>query len=87
MMINIHLKYFASLREKLASAGETLLLPEEVKSAEQVRHYLMQRDAVWADALANTKNVRVAYNQKMLTTDTLLEDGDELAFFPPVTGG
>jgi molybdopterin synthase sulfur carrier subunit len=87
MTIVLHLKYFASLREKLDCAEETLSLPKDIQSAEQVRQYLMQRNAVWAEALGNKKALRMAYNKKMLTTDIALENGGELAFFPPVTGG
>ena len=87
MTIVLHLKYFASLREKLDIAEETLTLPEEIHSAEQVRQYLMRRDAIWAEALGNTKALRMAYNKKMLAADIALENGGELAFFPPVTGG
>lgn len=87
MTIVLHLKYFASLREKLDIAEETLSLPKDIHSAEQVRQYLMQRDSTWAEALGNTKTLRMAYNKKMLVADIAIENGGELAFFPPVTGG
>lgn len=83
----LHLKFFASLREKLGNSGETIILPEHINTAGQVREYLMSRGEVWAEALSNTRALRMAYNQQMIDADTIVFDGGELAFFPPVTGG
>jgi molybdopterin synthase sulfur carrier subunit len=83
----LHLKFFASLREKLGNSGETIILPEHINTAGQVREYLMTRDTVWTEALSNTRALRMAYNQQMIDADALISDGGELAFFPPVTGG
>jgi molybdopterin synthase sulfur carrier subunit len=48
---------------------------------------LRARGAPWADALAAEKRWRVAVNQDLAGLDTLLKSGDEVAIFPPVTGG
>jgi molybdopterin synthase sulfur carrier subunit len=84
-VITVQLKFFASLREKLG-AGEALALPE-ASTVAAAREALRARGGPHADALAPGRAVRSALNQKMCAESTVLVDGDELAFFPPVTGG
>ena len=85
--MQIQLRFFASLREAVGTGQELLSLPTEVKTAGQVRDLLRQRGGVWAEALAEGRAVRIACNQAMAEPSTLLSEGCELAFFPPVTGG
>jgi len=83
--ITVRLKFFASLREKLGE-GEALALPDGSTVA-AAREALRARGSVHAEALAPGRAVRAALNQKMCAESAALADGDELAFFPPVTGG
>lgn len=85
--MQIQLKFFASLREAVGSNQEDLTLAADIKTVGQVRDLLIQRGGVWADALAEGRAVRMACNQTMAEESTLLSEGCELAFFPPVTGG
>ncbi len=85
--MQIQLKFFASLREAVGTAGETLTLPAEIRSAGEVRALLQARGGVWAEALAEGRALRIACNQQMGDAATPLAEGCELAFFPPVTGG
>ena len=82
----IKVLYFAALREKLGTAGESLELPAGVADVGGVLKLLAERGGEWA-TLAAVKNMKSAVNQEMARPDTLVKDGDELAFFPPVTGG
>jgi molybdopterin synthase sulfur carrier subunit len=86
-MMKIQLRFFASVREKLACSTEELVVPHEVTSLAQLRAYLVQRGEVWEQTLGAHKALRMAQNQVMCHADTLLIDGAEVAFFPPVTGG
>ncbi len=79
--------YFARLREALGKASEELALPESVIDLATLREALVSRGGAWAQELAQTKPVRAAVNQRVASADTLVRDGDEIAFFPPVTGG
>jgi len=79
--MQIHLRFFASLREAVGTSQETLELPADVKTANQVREHLRAR------RLADGRALRMAYNQQMAEPGTPLSEGCELAFFPPVTGG
>ncbi|MBV8036942.1 molybdopterin converting factor subunit 1 [Roseateles sp.] len=85
MTVTVKLRFFASLREKLGE-GEALSLPG-ASTVGTARDALLARGGVHAEALARSRAVRAALNQKMVPESAALADGDELAFFPPVTGG
>ena len=85
--MQIQCRFFASLREAVGTSQESLTLPAHVQTASQVREFLRQRGGIWAEALAEGRAVRMACNQEMAESDTLVSEGCELAFFPPVTGG
>lgn len=85
--MKIQLKFFASLREVLKTSGETLALPDDIKTVFDLREFLISRGEPWSLALAHGKAVRVAMNHEMVEEDASLLEGAELAFFPPVTGG
>ncbi|SMB28410.1 molybdopterin synthase, small subunit [Sterolibacterium denitrificans] len=78
--------YFASLREALDSSGEELALPAGVTSLAALREHLAGRGGVWRK-LVESQSLRAAVNQKMADAEAAIADGDEIAFFPPVTGG
>ncbi|MES2237372.1 MAG: molybdopterin converting factor subunit 1 [Rugosibacter sp.] len=84
--MHIHLLYFAGLREALGVTTETLELPAGIETVTALRELLAARGAPWI-ALVTTKNLRAAVNQQMAGQDTRIQAGDEVAFFPPVTGG
>ncbi|MET0065930.1 MAG: molybdopterin converting factor subunit 1 [Candidatus Thiodiazotropha sp.] len=82
----IDVRYFARFREELATDGEQF----EAGQAETVEALLKQlraRDGAWARLLAEEQRVMIAVNQEIAERNTPLNDGDEVALFPPVTGG
>ena len=85
--MQIECRFFASVREQLGTAQETLQLPADVQTVAQARSWLQTRGTVWASALANERAIRTAYNQEMCQPEQRLTEGGELAFCPPVTGG
>jgi sulfur-carrier protein len=84
-MKRVTLKYFASVREALGTSGESW--STSAISLGQLRSELMARGDSYAACLGREKAVRMALNQTMGDESTLLTDGAEVAFFPPVTGG
>lgn len=79
--------YFASIKEKLGLAKESVELPPGVRHVGALAASLRGRGEVWVEALKGGPGLKVAVNQSMTTLDALIKDGDEIAFFPPVTGG
>lgn len=82
--MSVQVLYFASLREAFGTAGERVELPADVSSVGALRAWLVTQGRA---ELATAKNLRCAVNQDMANVTTTIRDGDEVAFFPPVTGG
>jgi molybdopterin synthase sulfur carrier subunit len=82
----IRLRYFASLRETLGVADEELELPEGVTDVAALTRWLRGRGGDWNSALAD-RRLHVAINLVIAGPDAGIADGDEIAWFPPVTGG
>jgi len=83
----IEVLFFAGLRERLGIGREQLELPPDVATAADLLAHLRGRGPGWNEALAIGETVMIAVNQEMARPETPLCDGDEVAFFPPVTGG
>ena len=85
--MKVTIRYFASLRESLGRDSEEIELPAGVSTVGGLRAHLSARGGPYAEALAEKKLVRSAVNQDMVKPGAALKAGDEIAFFPPVTGG
>jgi sulfur-carrier protein len=83
----VKILYFAWLRARIGCAEEELALPPEVGDVAGLLDWLGARGANYAAALKNRAIVRVAVNQNYVGFDHPLRQGDEVAIFPPVTGG
>jgi sulfur-carrier protein len=83
--MKIRVLFFARLREQLGSSGEEVDIADGASVA-TLRAQLASRSAAWREAL-EARNLRIAVNQDMAAVDQVLKAGDEVAFFPPVTGG
>jgi len=79
--------YFAWLRTKIGCAEEEIDLPDTVKTVGDVLDYLRTKGDAYAEALGEDKVIRVALNQDYAQMDDIVQNGDEFAIFPPVTGG
>ncbi|HYH23596.1 MAG TPA: molybdopterin converting factor subunit 1 [Azospirillum sp.] len=79
--------YFAWLRSKIGVAQEDVAPPAEVRDVGGLVEWLKARSPKHAEALANTAVVKVAVNQEYVPYDHPLSANDEVALFPPVTGG
>ena len=84
-MMLVQVRFFASLREALGPQ-EQVQLPAGVTLGE-LRNQLIASSPRHAEALARTRTLRGAINQVMCDEATVVPDGAEVAFFPPVTGG
>jgi molybdopterin synthase sulfur carrier subunit len=79
--------YFAWVRQKIDKSEELFDLPSGVKTIADLAAHLAARGGGYADAFADMKRVRVARNQDHVALDSPVAADDEVAFFPPVTGG
>ncbi len=87
MSAKLRLLFFARLREDLGTSVEELALPAGVGTVAALRAHLLERGGAWASTLAQGRALRVAVNHEMAEAATPVKPGDEVAFFPPVTGG
>ena len=78
--------YLARLRDALGRSSESLEFAD-AGSLVTLRAALRERGGPWAQERAEGRAVRIAVNHDMIAGDVTLRDGDEIAFFPPVTGG
>lgn len=85
--MKVRVLYFAALREQLGTSGEELELPSGIGTVAALRAHLRDRGGAWQSALAEGKLVRMAVNQDMARPEAAIRPGDEVAIFPPVTGG
>jgi len=83
----VKLLFFAGVREALGSSAQTIDLPDGVDDLGALRRHLGAKGAPWS-LLATEQGWRFAVNRDMAdSADAALADGDEVAVFPPVTGG
>ena len=83
----MRLLYFAWVRERIGCGEEELALPDEVSNVGDLLAWLSLRGEDHAGALADRGRIRIAVNQDYVGDDAPVSDGDEVAIFPPVTGG
>ena len=79
--------FFASLREQLTVDREQLELDDEVKTISDLKQLLSQRGGLWSELFTRQQGLLCSVNQQMADDDAKIKSGDEVAFFPPVTGG
>ena len=84
--MDIKILFFGQLREQIGSAEMACELLDSVSDLAQLKAHLIAHDGVRFEPLLNT-NLLMAINQTISTEQALLKVGDEVAFFPPVTGG
>lgn len=87
-MINI--LYFASFREMLGTDQEQLPLSHsdnDLANVDDLVDALSQRGEIWQKILKDNPHLQIAVNQTVASRNTAINAGDEIAFFPPVTGG
>jgi molybdopterin synthase sulfur carrier subunit len=83
--MKVAVRYFASVREALGSGEEAQIGAGADIAA--LRDALIARGGRHAEALGRQKMLRSARNRVLCSADTVLAEGDEVAFFPPLTGG
>ena len=85
--MKVSVLFFASLREQVGVPREDVELPGDASTAGALRSHLSAQCVALTTALSEGRRLRMAVNQDMAQASTAIKSGDEVAFFPPVTGG
>jgi molybdopterin synthase sulfur carrier subunit len=79
--------YFARLKESLNYSTEEIDLPADVNTIALLKLHLAKRGEAWANLFNGQQTIRAAINHALVENNAAIKNGDEVAFFPPVTGG
>ncbi len=85
--MNIKILYFARVKEAVNYSAEELALPNDISTITALKNYLSQRGDTWADLFDGKQTIHAAINHELVDNLATIKAGDEIAFFPPVTGG
>jgi sulfur-carrier protein len=86
-MTTLQIRYFAWMRTRVGTGAEAVEAPDTVRDVAGLMDWLEARGPGHAKAFARREAVRIAVNQDYVDPDHPVAEGDEVAFFPPVTGG
>lgn len=79
--------YFAWVRQRLGTGEERIEVPAGVRTVAELADHLRDRGTAFADVFSDPARLRAAVNQEHASWDAQIGADDEVAFFPPVTGG
>ncbi len=85
--MNVTILYFARIKEVVNYSSEQVSLPDGVETIIALKSWLSGRGEVWKKLFDGSSVVRAAINHELVDELATLDEGDEVAFFPPVTGG
>ena len=81
------LLYFAWIRVKMGTSNESVDPPSTVENVQSLIDWMARRNSVSSEIFSDLTTIRIAVNQEYVDFDHPIKPGDEIAFFPPVTGG
>lgn len=87
MMRILNIVYFAWVRERLGKSQERIELTDEIGSIADLVTFLIDQDSSYEDVFSDLTKLRFALDQEFTSIETRMENAEELAIFPPVTGG
>ena len=81
------IKYFSWIKEHIGKSEEQIILPSNINNINQLINYLNEIDEKYKLLYEKKELIKIAVNKTYSSFDTNISDNDEIAFFPPVTGG
>ena len=81
------IKYFSWIKEHIGKSEEQIELPDHIKNVNELINYLNEIDEKYNLILNKKELIKIAVNKTYSSFDANISDNDEIAFFPPVTGG
>ena len=85
--MKIKILYFARIKEAVNYSTEEITLPSDIATIAALKNYLALRGETWTNLFSGKQIVRAAINHELVDNLAAIKAGDEVAFFPPVTGG
>ena len=81
------IKYFSWVKEHIGKSEEQIVLPDHIKNVNDLINYLNEIDEKYNLIFDKKELIKIAVNKSYSSFDADINDNDEIAFFPPVTGG
>ena len=81
------IKYFSWIKEHVGKSEEQIELPDYINNVDELINHLNELDKKYSLILEKKKLIKIAVNKTYSSFDTNISNNDEIAFFPPVTGG
>ena len=81
------IKYFSWIKEHIGTSEEQIELPDHIKNVNELINYLNEIDKKYSLIFEKKQLIKIAVNKTYSSFDTNISNNDEIAFFPPVTGG
>ncbi len=81
------IKYFSWIKEHVGKSEELIVLPDHINNVNELINYLNELDKKYSLILEKKNLIKIAVNKTYSSFDTNISNNDEIAFFPPVTGG
>ena len=81
------IKYFSWIKEHVGKSEELIELPDHINNVDKLINYLNELDKKYSLILEKKNLIKIAVNKTYSSFDTNISNNDEIAFFPPVTGG
>ena len=81
------IKYFSWIKEHIGKSEEQIVLPDHIKNVNELINYLNEIDEKYNLIFDKKELIKIAVNKTYSSFDTNINNNDEIAFFPPVTGG
>ena len=85
--MNMKLRYFAWVRERIGKPEETIEIPPDIATVGDLMTWLGSQGEEYAYAFKDAKVIRAAIDQRHVQANAAIKDAVEIAFFPPMTGG
>lgn len=83
----MNILYFAQIRENIGISSDKIELPNDINTVSELIHFLENKGDNYKNAFAQSDLIRVAVNQEYVSLDHPVTNRDEIAIFPPMTGG
>ena len=79
--------YFSWIKDKLGKSEENIILHNKIKTVDELITFLQKEDEVYKEIFKDTNAIKVSINMEIANFKDTITNQDEIAFFPPMTGG